>query len=386
MTRTRVAAFTPGPPRRSGGAVYAGALLPALAEHLDVVAVSPDPIEWDGPTISPDDVDPADHDVLLHFLADSPDHLFSYRSAVDLGGVVMCHDVMLPHLLGTFSPDDDVADLAEHMGEERARQLLDRRRRGIASHTEVYLLQMVNRAVRHAEAAVVHSRFAKFVLDSEVPGLPVHHVPSHTGAVPDGLGDAAGLRRRLDLPASAFLVGLFGYLGGHKRVNETLDAIAAAVPVARRRGVDVHVLLVGTEVGLDLHEALMLRGLDTTATLRGSVDDRSFFEHMAAVDVLVGLRYPTLGESSATLVQAMHLGKPVITTDHAQFGEEWAAIRVAPGPHETDDVAKALVVLATGARCRAVAAERSLARAHKSSLEEATAAYVRVLESAATRS
>ena len=386
MTRTRVAAFTPGPPRRSGGAVYAGALLPALAEHVDVVAVSPDPIEWDGPTVAPEDVDPAGHDVLLHFLADSADHLFSYRSAVALGGVVMCHDLMLPHLLGTFAPDDDAADLAEHLGEGAARRLLGRRARGIASHTEIYLLQVVNRAVRGATAAIVHSRFARFVLESEVPWLPVHHVPSHTGAVPGDLARPAQLRRQLGLPAGAFLVGLFGYLGGHKRVAQALDGIAAATPVARRHGVDLGLVVVGSEVGLDLGEALRRRGLDGMAWVRGTVDDRSFFEHLAAIDVLVALRYPTLGETSATLVQAMRLGKPVVTTDHAQFGEEWAAIRVAPGPDEVEEVASALVSLATSAPRRSAAAERSRARARESTLEQATAAYVRVLEWAATRS
>jgi glycosyltransferase involved in cell wall biosynthesis len=381
VTRTRVAAFTPGPPRRSGGAVYAGVLLPALAEHLDVVAVSPDVIDWDGPTVRPEDVNPADHDVMLHFLADSPDHLFSYRSAVELGGVVVCHDLMLPHLLGTFAPDDDAADLADHLGQDEARQLLDRRARGIASHTEVYLLQVVNRAVRRAKAAVVHSRFAKFVLESEVPGLPVHHVPSHTGAVPDDLPAGRG---ELGLPADTFLVGLFGYLGGHKRVVQALDGIASAAPVARRHGVRLGVVLVGSEVGLDVRDALRQRGLDATATLLAPVDDRTFFAHMAAVDVVVALRYPTLGETSATLLQAMRLGTPVITTDHAQFAEEWAAIRVAPGPDEVEELAKALVVLATSASYRSAAAERSLARARESSLEKATAAYVRVLESAAS--
>lgn len=380
MTRTRVAAFTPGPPRRSGGAVYAGVLLPALAEHLDVVAVSPEPIDWDGPTVRPEDVNPAHHDVLLHFLADSADHLFSYRSAVALGGVVMCHDLMLPHLLGTFAPHDDAADLVGHLGEEGARQLLDRRARGVASHTEVYLLQVVNRAVRRAKAAVVHSRFAKFVLESEVPGLPVHHVPSHTGAVPDDLPG----RGELGLPDDAFLVGLFGYLGGHKRVEQALDGIAAAAPVARRHGVRLGVVVVGSEVGVDLWGALRQRGLDGVATVLGPVDDRTFFAHMAAVDVLVALRYPTLGETSATLLQAMRLGRPVITTDHAQFGEEWAAIRVAPGPDEVEELAKALVSLATSPSYRSAVTERSLARAQESSLEKATAAYVRVLESAAS--
>ena len=382
MTRalTRVAAFTPGPPHRSGGAVYAGALLPALAEHLDVVAVSPDPFEWDGPSMHPDDVDPGDYDVLLHFLADSRDHLFAYRSAVELGGVVVCHDLMLPHLLGTFAPDDEAADLAASLGEVRAGELLGRRSHRISTHQEIYMVQVVSRAVRRADAAIVHSRFAKFSLECEVPGLPVHHVPSHSGAVPDDLDPPGVLRAALNLPRDAFLVGIFGYLGGHKRIAQSLDGIAAAVPLGRRRGTEIGVVLVGAEVGTDLREMLAARDLAGVATVRGAVDDRSFFEHMAAVDVLIALRYPTLGETSATIVQAMRLGKPVITTDHAQFGEERGAVRIAPDAGEVDRIADVLVSLATCSRCRSVASEQSATRAAGFTIEAAAAGYVAAIE------
>lgn len=381
----RVAAFTPGPPKRSGGAVYAGALLPALAEHVAVTAVSPDPIDWDGPSVRPDDVDPSDYDVLLHFLADNEDHLFAYRSAVRLGGVVVCHDLMLPHLLQTFAPEEEAADLSEHLGEEGAQAVLARRRRGVASHQEVYLLPVVNRALRAAHGAVVHSRHAKFVLEAELPGLAVSHVPTHAGAVPDDLpADPGELRAALGLPPAAFLVGMFGYLGGHKRVRQSLEAVAAALPVARRAGVDVRPVLVGAEVGGELEAAVHDLGLDGVAVVRGAVDDGSFFAHMAAVDAVVALRYPTLGESSATIVQAMRLGIPVITSDHAQFGEERAAIRVAPDGEEVDRVAEALVTLATCAHCRSAAAEQAARRGAATTLDATVAAYVTALEAAAS--
>jgi glycosyltransferase involved in cell wall biosynthesis len=378
----KVAAFTPGPPKRSGGAVYAGALLPALAEHVDVVAVSPDPVAWDGPTVHPDDVDPAAYDVLVHFLADNADHLFAYRSALRFGGVVVCHDLMLPHLLQTFAPDEEAADLADQLGEEGAAAVLARRRRGAASHQEVYLLPVVSRAVRRADAAIVHSRYGKFVLESEVPGLRVDHVPTHAGAVPDDLvaADTSELRARLGLPPTAFLVGMFGYLGGHKRVGPTLTAVAAAIPVARRAGIELRPVLVGAEVGGEVNAALRANGLEDVAIVRGQVDDRSFFEHLAAVDVLVALRYPTLGESSATIAQAMRLGKPVVTSDHAQFGEERAAIRVPPDGQEVDRIADALVALATCAHCRSVAAEQSTRQGATATLAATVAGYVDALE------
>ena len=131
----------------------------------------------------------------------------------------------------------------------------------------------------------------------------------------------------------------------------------------------------------DLAGTLAALGLTDRAVVRTSVDERSFFEHMAAVDTLVTLRYPTLGETSATMLQAMALGQPVITSDHAQFAEERAAIRIPPDEGERAALARALVVLATCPQCAATAAEASCARARECTLEATTAGYLGVVES-----
>lgn len=381
MKRARVAAFTPGPPRQTGGAVYAGSLLPALADHLDVVAVSPFPLEWSGPTVAVDDFRPQDSDILVHFLADNPDHLFAYRTALRWGGVVVCHELAFPHLLGAYSPEDEALDLDAHLGAEAAAAVARRRSRGVATHQEAYLRSVVSRPIRQAEAAVVHSRFAKFVLEAEVPTVPVHQIPSHVGAVPPDLDSKRVLRERWGLPADQFLVGLFGNLGGHKRIVPTLEALADAVDTCHERGVEVGVVMVGAEVAVDLRELLNGLGLLDRSIIRSGLDDRGFFEHMAAVDAVVSLRFPTLGETSATLLQAMQLAQPVVTSDYAQFGEERAAIRVAPGDGELVGVSRAIVTLATCAQCHSRAAGASATRARGHSLDATVSGYLAMIES-----
>ncbi|MFN2607037.1 MAG: glycosyltransferase [Acidimicrobiales bacterium] len=385
MTRARVAAFTPGPPSTRGGAAYAGALLPALARHLDVVAVAPGRFDWDGPTVAVNDRRPPDADVLLHFVADDPDHAFAYRAALRWGGMVVCHELQVPHLLGTLGPDEAHADLAAALGPDQAAAVRDRRAAGVATHAEAYLLVAVNRAVRAAEAVVVHSRFAEFAVGAEVPATPVFRVPTHGGAVPPGVPDRAEARRRLDLPAGAFLVGLFGYLGGHKRVDVALRAVADARAASRGRHLDVRPVVVGTAVATDLHAALAAAGLADVAVVRPAPDDDGFFAHLAAVDVLVNLRHPTLGETSATTAQAMRLGTPVITTDHAQFAEEVAAVRVAPGGDEVAGVARALLTLAGCGRCRSRLAEAGRRRARAQDVERAALAYAGAVEATLAR-
>jgi glycosyltransferase involved in cell wall biosynthesis len=356
-----------------------------LKEHFDVVAVCPEAVDWDGPTVTPGEFHPTPGDVLLHFLGNNPGHLFAYRSALAFGGVAVCHDLMTPHLLGGFAPDEEFADLIEQIGHRGAVSLWQRRARRVATGDEAYFLQVIGRPLRRAEAVVVHSRFAKFAVEAELPEVPVHHIHSHTGAIPDGIVGGADVRARLGMDENAFLVGLFGYLGGHKRVPEALRGIALAADFARGRGIDLRLVVVGAEVAMDVRVAIDNLGLGATATVRGSVDDRAFFEHMAAVDVVVNLRYPTVGETSAVIMQAMELGRPVITTDHAQFSEERAAIRVSPDDDEVDNIAGALVTLATSAALRGRLEEGVRARAAECSLDAAVDNYIGVVESVLAR-
>lgn len=350
-------------------------MLPALAEHAEVVAVSPSAIDWDGPTLDPDRFEPAPGDLLLHFLGNNPEHLFAYAAALRWGGVVVCHDVVFHHVLRGFAPAEEEADAAVQLGHPEAAKLLDRWSRGVTG-LEEFLLPVISRPLRTAEAAVVHSRYAGFMVRAEVPSVPVHVVSQHGGAVVDAAVD----RSTLGLPHDAFVAGLFGYLGPHKRVRQSLGALAAARPRIEAAGRRLHVLLVGAAVGLDPAALLRSLGLDDVATVTGPLDDARFFRHMAAADVVLNLRYPTMGESSATLMQAMSCGKPVITTDHAQFAEEKAAIRVPAGDGEVAAIADAITRLATCATCYGAVAAASRARAAEGALDRVVARWLEIVD------
>lgn len=360
----RLVAFTPGPPRTSGGAMYAGALLPALARHVPVLAVSPDPVDWDLPTVTPDVYEPEPGDLPVHFLGNNPDHLFAYQEALRSPGVVVCHDVLLHHVLRGFAPEEEHADLAEQLGPERAAAVRRRWDRGLVGDDE-FLLPVICRPIRRAMAVIVHSRFARFAIQAEVPDLPVFQVPMPVGAVPDDLDPVPVVRARLGLAPDALVVGLFGYLGPHKRVEESLQGVARA----RAEVPGLRLVLAGAVFGLDVADLLAGTGLTDVTTVTGPLDDRAFFEHMAAVDVVISLRYPSMGESSAIASQAQRLGKPLITTDHAQFAEERTAVRVAPGAGEVERIAHTLVTLAGCSRCRSLLGEASRTRGRGRTVE-----------------
>jgi UDP-N-acetylglucosamine 2-epimerase len=84
---------------------------------------------------------------------------------------------------------------------------------------------------------------------------------------------------------------------------------------------------------------------------------------LGLTDIVVNLRYPSMGESSLTLFRAQALGKPVIVTRDATFAElsDEIACKIDTGPNEESDLAAAIETLARDPCARArmgVAARR----------------------------
>ena len=115
------------------------------------------------------------------------------------------------------------------------------------------------------------------------------------------------------------LFGTFGNVNASKRIPQLLEAFADV----RRRHEASGLLLVGaTSPGFDLDRRLQRLGLDGAGLVReGYVDERRLWALMAAADVHVNLRSPTMGETSGTAIRALSLGEPLIVSDVGWFSE-----------------------------------------------------------------
>ena len=87
---------------------------------------------------------------------------------------------------------------------------------------------------------------------------------------------------------------------------------------------------------------------------------------MAACDVHVNLRSPTMGETSGTAIRALALGKPLVVSDVGWFAElpDDVALKVPVDEHEVETLVAALELLASRPDVRAAmgAAALELAR------------------------
>ena len=190
---------------------------------------------------------------------------------------------------------------------------------------------------------------------------PVAVIP-HGAWIPEA--DRNGYRYKLGLDEAASLIGIFGFLKPYKRIAESLRAFRRLIrlmPHAR-------MILVG-EPHAEFPLASMIRSMGLSANVRllGFTLIEEFVGYLGACDIVLNLRYPTVGESSGTLLRSLGLGKAVLVSDVGSFREfpDDVCLKVPVGAGEEDLIFEYLNLLvsrpeaarALGARARQYVAE-----------------------------
>src|SRR5204862_7305609 len=110
---------------------------------------------------------------------------------------------------------------------------------------------------------------------------------------------------------------------------------------------------------MDLEGEARRLGVAERVHVLGFLPLEDFEASIAAVDLCLNLRYPTAGETSASLLRVLAAGRPAIVSDYAQFGDlpETVALRVPLGDGEAEALAAKLrELLAHPERLRAMGA------------------------------
>jgi hypothetical protein len=129
-------------------------------------------------------------------------------------------------------------------------------------------------------------------------------------------------------------------MNASKRIPQLLDAFA----LIRRRYQDARLLLVGpSSPGYDTS-----RFVDDGVERIDYVDEDRLWSLMAACDVCIALRAPTMGETSGSVMRALSLGRPLVVSDLGWFSElpDDVALKVPVDVDEVPALAAALELLA----------------------------------------
>jgi glycosyltransferase involved in cell wall biosynthesis len=363
----KVSYHSPKPESRSGIADYSALLLPALRERVEVV----------GPG------KPAD--VALYHVGNDPDaHGWIVDALRRRPGLVVLHESVLHHL---------IAGITIGRGDGRGYLAAMERERGVVGRllglgvldnllpllweTRPQDYPLCGTILDLASGLVVHSETVERAARAHGYDGPLWRIPHPAWPRPDVEPAAVG---------GDPLIGCFGYLNMNKRIPQLLEAFARLQ--ARHPG--ARLLLVGASAErFDLDRRLERLGLaGSEAIVREEyVPEERLWSLMAACDVCVNLRFPTMGETSGSVLRSLSLGKPVVVSDVGWFSElpGNVALKVPVDELETRTLEAALELLAEPA-ARAAMSRAALAYvAREHDLDRVAGLYAAAIEEAAGR-
>jgi glycosyltransferase involved in cell wall biosynthesis len=365
----RVAYYSPMPPARSGIADYSALLVPALRTRVEELVV-----------IKPGERAPH-ADVCLYHIGNDPDsHGWILDALARRPGVVVLHEFVLHHL---------IAGVTIGRGNGRAYLAAMERDFGVAGRL-IGLGVLDNLLPLIWETQPDRFPLTGTVLDLAGPGVIVH-----SRYVEARVREAGYARRVWRIPHPAWLeqeiipaelhgeplIGCFGHQNMNKRIPQLLEAFT----LLRAQRPNARLLLVGVpSERFDLERRLERLGIGGDGLIREShVSEQRFMSLMAACDVLVNLRSPTMGETSGSVIRALSLGKAVLVSEVGWFAElpDGVALRIPVDAYEVATLAAALELASERAAELGHAARAYVEREH--ALDAVADAYVAALEEAA---
>jgi glycosyltransferase involved in cell wall biosynthesis len=371
----RVAYYSPQPPERSGIADYSALLLPALGERIDIEIVRRGARRFRRRS-----------DISLYHVGNDPEaHGWIVEALRRRPGLVVLHDFVLHHLVAgmTLGRGDGGGYLdamqreAGPVGRMLAHGVIDELLPPLWENRAVDY-PLTGEVLGSATGLIVHSEYVERLARDAGYRRPIWHIPHPAWVPPTEITPA-------ELPTGRIVIGCYGHLNPAKRLPQLLEAFADV----RRRLPEALLLLVGSlSPGLDLDPVYDRLGLTNGEDLIHVeyVDEARLWAFLAACDICVNLRYPTMGETSGIVIRALSLGRPLVVSDVGWFSElpTEAALKVPVDGQEVQTIGEMLELLGRDPDLRAKMGEAGRASARRDhDVGRVADLYVTALEEAA---
>jgi glycosyltransferase involved in cell wall biosynthesis len=309
-----------------------------------------------------------------------------FKTLQQTPGIVILHDYVMHHFfLGYYflerkDPEGYLELLKLLYGPELCQEAKAGLRAGaaIGDTDRVMDYPLFEPCLDHATAAIVMSSFFERALSGRamcpVGRLFLPHFQYNQSASKKGIsasgkkGDCPSsakgqspffqdaLRDELGVPPGKLLLLTVGMLNPNKRIDVTLEVLGRDRELANR----VHYVIIGSPTGdgyqKKLQDLIQKHGLEAVVRLLGHQPEEVLHQYLSCADVCINLRNPTMEGASASLVEALHFGRPTIVTDAGCYRDfpDHCVVKI-PATDEANHLHKALcMLLADDARRQAL--------------------------------
>lgn len=333
--RSSLVHYTPLPPARNGIADYAWRMMEALQPcfRQSVVTGTEGGKAPKGIPVRSQSAASGRKGLPVYQIGNNWHHSHELATALVQPGLVLLHDLQLLYLYESLAPsEEELVRLMRRSNPRLSLRVAERLQRKQPTPKLPYMLaDMLADLLDRSHRVVVHSNYARRVIRAhhgENAARKVDVIPHFAmGAAPR---DPHELRQRYGYGPETRLIVTAGFATRVKRfdlIARTIAELTSADPAVRwiHAGRPDH-------GDLDLRELVRAHpGLDAHFTASGYLDEDALDDHVAMADVLLNLRFPSVGESSGSLARALAMGACTVVSDTGSYAEipDGAAVKLS---------------------------------------------------------
>ena len=329
----QVIMFSPLPPSKTGIADYAAEIGVALEKKVEVTYVISDDEPSSEYNVKNGEVlrysdfksKPEFQDIpRIYHMGNNVYHEYILSELLESPGIVVLHDFSLHHLFVelTLGRGDKEAyeELMAYNHGDYGRLVAERRIKGEFNDLMHFLLPLNKTVIDASSAIIVHSHEsfyrAKKVMDPSKLykiDFPYSHPPEAFLA-----GSIQDARVRLGINENALILASFGFVTPPKQIEFVIEALSKI----KHELPNFKYYIVGqVSDTVPIKKILSEYGLEDNVEVMGYVDFEALHLYMEATDIVVSLRYPSAGETSAALYRAMGVGKCCLVFDYSSYSD-----------------------------------------------------------------
>jgi glycosyltransferase involved in cell wall biosynthesis len=304
--------YSPLDPTTSEIARYSEQLLPYLRRGAEVLVVE------DGADRTKPAMQLAAAGVAalpVYHIGNNPLHLPIYQRSLQEPGLVVLHDLSLVDLARHLSHQLERPELWKDMmcrqyGDE-VRALVNRSEKSVADYNEmVSNFPLFQPFIAGALGVLVHSRYALDAMQQQLaPGTPMLRLNLPAPPPEEGLGPV--------VTSDPLRFVFCGHVGPNRRLVEFLQAWGS-LPSPQRITLDLYGNISSSRQLLQ-HAGQF--GVQQYIRINGYVSDAELEQALQSADFAINLRWPTMGEASASQLRYWAAALPTLVSDVGWYAE-----------------------------------------------------------------
>lgn len=327
MEKPKLLYASPFPPMQSGISDYSVFLVKALSDKFDITLYT-DNYEITDKSLENypvlkhgvDEIDFDDFPYIIYNIGNNPEfHGYIYEMCLKHPGMIILHDMVIYFLfVGYYHAKDELyTKLYQEAGLEKFIEVRDMMRRRDTDLNIISQIPMNEEILRSGNKIMVHSWYS-------------YNNIMETGLIPEGMIRKINLIsldtptqeedrikrtqlfQKYGVPEDAVIITSFGNIVETKLNRHVCKAVKK---IAERNERKLCYVMVGSGTSADEY-------LDGEIVIKtGYTEIEEFQAFIDYSDLIVNLRYPSMGETSAVMVQILRQGKPCITNNGGWFSE-----------------------------------------------------------------